>query len=788
MMKRRGGALLTSLLWLVIAAIPALPALAQDTQSQDSQDLAAVADKSAAVAAPVFSPKPGAYPAPIGVTITSATPGATIYYTTNGSSPSRKSPVYHTPLQLTAKTTVKAFAYKKGLKASLVTSGVYTVSAPPPPPPETGGTLFLASLTPQAGAGSNGSGSSTLTLTQDQKTAVLRFTYSGLTGPITSEHIHGPDGTILFDIDTTPPQADGSRVWHIAPAGTFDTAAILAVLHGGQCYLNLHTAAFPSGEIKGFFRQTNGSQTFTPPPAPPALPPGPPTVQDAARFLLQATYGPRPGETEALQQKGFTAWLNEQLVLPLASHLATYDQLVAQLPVGTDPTTELVRESYFSQAVQGPDQLRQRVTFALSEFFVVSDRDADLRKLPESLAAYLDLLAQHAFGNFRDLLEAVTLSPTMGKYLDMAGSSKTIDSLGVKPNENYAREIQQLFSIGLYELHPDGTLHLDSNNQPIPTYDQSEVEAFARAFSGWTFGGQNQHNPNAFFHPVRNYRIPMQAWASYHDTSEKKLLDDAVLPAGQSAQADLEQSLDMIFHHPNVGPFFCQFLIQRLVTSNPSPAYVYRCGQAFANNGAGVRGDLKAVLRTILLDYEARATLIAARPDDGHLREPLVRFLGTLRTLDARPRSGRWNLNIDRQGLGLGQIPLRAPTVFNFFEPGYALPGEIAQSALVSPEFQITTETTVVGTANVYRALFGTGGQTGPLMFNLTPFQPPQAPTDAALLDKVSLVLFAGAMSDPTRAILSTALADPDFPRQADNRVLTLLWLASLTPESVAQK
>jgi uncharacterized protein (DUF1800 family) len=789
-MGHRGRALLTSLLWLAMATGQVL---AQDTQQDhnppDVMAATAAADKAAAVAAPVFAPPPGAYPAPIGVTITSATARATIYYTTDGSNPSRKtSPVYHSPLQLTANTTVKAFAYRKGLKASTITSGVYTATAPPPPPPETGGTLFLASLTPQSGSGSGGSGSSTLTLTQDQKAAVLRFTYSGLTGPITSEHIHGPDGTILFDIDTTPPQADGSRVWHIQPAGAFDTAAILAALHGGQCYLNLHTAAFPAGEIKGFFRQTNGSQTFTPPPAPPALPPGPPTQQDAARFLLQATYGPRPGEVEALQQKGFAQWLDEQLAMPTASHLATYDQLVAQLPMGTLPTTELVRESFFGQAVQGPDQLRQRVAFALSELMVVSDIDADLRKDPDSVAAYLDLLAQHAFGNFRDLLEAVTLSPTMGKYLDMAGSSKTITSLGVNPNENYAREIQQLFSIGLYELHPDGTLHLDSNNQPIPTYDQEEVIAFARAFSGWTFGGQNQRDPKVFFHPNRNYRIPMQAWATYHDTDAKKLLDGAVLPAGQSAQADLQQSLDMIFRHPNVGPFFCQFLIQRLVTSNPSPAYVYRCGQAFANNGAGVRGDLKAVLRTVLLDYEARATQIATRPDEGHLREPLVRLMGTLRTLNAMPRNGQWRLNIDRQGLGLGQIPLHAPTVFNFFEPGYALPGEVAQAGLVSPEFQIVTETTIVGAANVHRALFGSGGMTGPLTFDLTPFQPPQAPTDAALLDKVSLLLFAGSMSDPTRAILSAALADPDFPRQADQRVLTLLWLASLAPESVAQK
>ena len=203
----------------------------------------------------------------------------------------------------------------------------------------------------------------------------------------------------------------------------------------------------------------------------------PGVLPDAALFLLQATYGPRPGEAAALQQQGFASWLNQQFAMPATSHLATYDQLASQLPSGTDPTPELVRESFFQQAVQGPDQLRQRVVSALAEFFVVSDVDADLRRSPESLAAYLDLLGSHAFGNFRDLLEAVTLSPTMGKYLDMAGSSKTIASLGVNPNENYAREIQQLFSIGLYELHPDGTLHLDANNQPIPTYDQNEVIA-----------------------------------------------------------------------------------------------------------------------------------------------------------------------------------------------------------------------------------------------------------------------------------------------------------------------
>jgi uncharacterized protein (DUF1800 family) len=783
-MRRRSGAMLASLLWL------AMPVLAQDHHSPPQ----AVAEASkAAVVAPVFAPPPGAHPSPVNVTMTSATAGATIYYTTDGSSPSRKtSPVYKGPIKLTATTTLKAFAYKKGLTASGVTSGLYTVTAPPPPPPppsEDGGTLFLATLTPQVGATSGGSGSATLTLTKDQTAAVLRYSYSGLTGPITSQHIHNSDGTILFDLDTTKPQADGSRVWQIQPVGTFDKAAILAAMRDGDLYLNLHTAAYPAGEIKGFFRQSSGSQTFTPPPAPPPLPGGPPTADDAARFLLQATYGPRPGEVEALQQEGFTRWLDEQFALPTVSHLDTYDTLVSRLPFGDDPNTGLVRESFFSQAVQGPDQLRQRVAFALSELFVVSDRDADVRKNPEGLAAYLDLLSQHAFGNFRELLEAVTLSPTMGVYLDMAGSSKAIPDLGVNPNENYAREVLQLFSIGLYELHPDGTLRLDSHNQPIPTYDQDVVKAFARAFTGWTLGDQNQRDPKRFFRPQRNFRIPMDSWAAYHDTAEKVLLDGAVEPAGLSAQGDLEQALDVIFRHANAGPFFCRFLEQRLVTSNPSPAYVYRCAQAFADNGAGVRGDLKAVLRAVLLDYEARAAALATRPNEGHLREPVVRLVGLLRALDAKPRTGDWRIlgQLDRQGLDTGQTPLRAPTVFNFFEPGFALPGEISQAGLVSPEFQIATETTVIGAANADLTLLGLTNRR-PLLFNLTPFQPPQVANDEALLDKVDLLFFAGAMSDATRGTLRTALADADFPRDANQRVLTLVWLASLTPESVVQK
>jgi uncharacterized protein (DUF1800 family) len=745
-----------------------------------------------ATAPAVFSPAPGTVASGSTVAMTSATAGATIYYTTDGTGPSRKtSPVYTAPIPITATTTLKALAYKKGMTASTVTSGTYKVSSAPPPSEE-GGTLLVASLTPQGAATSGGSGSSTLTLAKDQSAAFLRYSQSGLTGPITSQHVHASDGTILFDLDTTAPRADGSRIWTIKAAGTFGAAAILAALRGGECYLNLHTAAYPAGEIKGFFRLVNGSQTFTPPPPPPPLPGGPPTAEDAARFLLQATYGPKPGEVEALQQRGFDAWLSEQMAKPPTSHLVKFDELVAQLAGDDRPNPGLVAESFYEQAVTGDDQLRQRVAFALSELLVISGRDADVRNFPDGMAAYLDLLGTHAFGNFRELLEAVTLAPSMGVYLDMLGSTKPIPELGRNPNENYAREVLQLFSIGLYELHPDGTLRLDEDNQPIPTYDQEVVKAYARAFTGWTFGGVSQNNPQRFFRPQpRNFRIPMEPWELYHETGEKVLLDGAKLSAGQGARADLEQALDVIFDHPNVGPFLCRSLIQRLVTSNPSPGYVYRCGQRFANNGAGVRGDLGAVLRAILLDYEARSATVAARQDAGHLREPVVRVVGMLRAIDGAPRNGRWRFftQLERRGLAVGQQPLGAPSVFNFFEPGYALPGEIAQAGLVSPEFQIATETTVVSAGNLALTVLGGGaGRNGQLRFDLTPFQPPQVASDGALLDKLDLLFFGGTMSDQTRAIFTTALADPDFPRTASERVLTLVWLASMAPESVVQK
>ena len=787
-MRRHGAVLLTALLagWSSASGQHAHPPAPQGSAPADAVGLAEAA--AATVAAPVFAPKAGSYASPLPLTLTSATPGATIHYTTDGTRPTWRSAVYRGPLQLTAGATVKALARKAGLASSGVVAAAYTLTGAAPPSEE-GGTLFVASMTPQPGAESGGAGAATLTLTADENAAYLRFSHAGLTGGLTASHVHGPGGAILFDVDTAPPLADGSRLWTLQPTGTFDVPAILAALRAGETYLNLHTALYPAGEIQGFFRAATGSRTFTPPQAPPPLPGGPPTEPDAARFLLQATYGPKPGEVEALRAQGLESWIEEQMALPRASHLAFFDATPAD---GERPEPGAVLESFFEQAIRGRDQLRQRLTFALSELFVVSLEDADVRNAPAGLAGYLDLLAGHAFGNFRELLEAVTLSPTMGVYLDMAGSSRALPELGRLPNENYPREVLQLFSIGLHQLHPDGTLRLDADLQPIATYDQETVEAYARAFTGWTFGGQDQRFPARFFRPERNVRRPMEPWQAFHDSGEKRLLDGAVLPAGATPRADLEAALDGIFEHPNVGPFLCRFLIQRLVTSNPSPGYVYRCGLAFADDGTGERGDLGAVVRAILLDYEARAATLVARQDYGYAREPIVRMVALLRAIDAEPRGGRFRFGqLGRAGLALGQVPLRSPTVFNFFEPGYALPGEIAEAGLVSPELQIATETTVVGGANLHRLLLGAaglGGQAGPLRADLSYFLPPQARDDEALLDRVDLLLFGRSMSEGTRATLRAALADPGFPRQGSQRVLELLWLAGIAPESAVQR
>jgi endo-chitodextinase len=438
--------------------------------------------------------------------------------------------------------------------------------------------------------------------------------------------------------------------------------------------------------------------------------------------------------------------------------------------------------------------LRARMSFALSEIFVISNVAPDLDTY--AMASYMDMLNKDAFGNYRQLLEDVTLHPAMGYYLNMIGSKKSDPVRGTHPNENYAREVMQLFSIGLHKLNPDGSQQLDSTGQPIPTYDQGVVTAMAAAFSGWNFAGNDTSDPRVFDPAKEDWLDPLQPWESLHDTNAKSLFNGITLPAGQGARADMKGALDALFNHPNVGPFIGRELIQRFVTSNPSPAYIGRVAAVFADNGLGVRGDLKATLRAVLMDPEARDLAKAATPTWGKQREPVIRFANYLRAFNATSPSGRNHIwFLDDADEGLNQSPLLSPSVFNFFSPNYRPPGgQVAALGMVAPEFQITTETSMVGSLNFFGRLARSGsygsGDTQ-LTLNLTELNT-LAADPAALADRLNLLLMCGGMSDALRTNLITALGAMPAPKTGgstvNDRVKAALILIAFAPDFAIQK
>ena len=565
--------------------------------------------------------------------------------------------------------------------------------------------------------------------------------------------MHGPaapgqSGGILFDFDATPPQTDGTYLWVFAPVGTSSVADIVSYIKTGRTYVNVHTSNYPNGEIRGQFGLSAGTSNFTPPPDPPARTDDHTDANAAARFLTQATFGPDAESIAQVQRDGYSSFLDQQFAAPVTQHLPYVDAYEAANPGMT--SVDQTQEAWLKAAVTAPDQLRQRVAFALSEIFVVSDQNGDLANEPFGLAGYYDLLLNDAFGNFRQLLEDVTLSPVMGVYLNMLLNDKPNPVTGTSPNENYAREVMQLFTVGLNKLNPDGTLLLDNQNRPIATYDQNVVVGLAHVFTGWGWTPADG-NPQFDFWP-QNYRAPMLAFPDHHDTGQKRVLDNVVLPAGQTQSQDLKDALDIIFNHPNVGPFISRELIQRLVTSNPSPAYVYRVAKVFKDNGQGVRGDLKAVVRAILLDYEARNQIAPTTNNFGHEREPVIRYANLLRAFHASAANGIYYFTWPQDSLG--QIPLDSPTVFNFFEPNYVQPGAIAAAGLVSPEFQITTDTTVVTSINYLRTLIFQNASTTELMLNWTSSELALGNTPASLVDMLNTRLMSGQMPSAMRTTI----------------------------------
>jgi uncharacterized protein (DUF1800 family) len=499
----------------------------------------------------------------------------------------------------------------------------------------------------------------------------------------------------------------------------------------------------------------------------------------ASRFLTQATFGPTAVEINRLSTMTYAAWVDEQFAKPQVYHRMTLNQASADLAAtgGTVSQTNFF-DSYWAQAIAGEDQLRQRAAFALSQIFVISFTDATLRSQPRGVASYYDMLGENAFGNFRDLLEAVALHPMMGVYLSHLKNQKEDIATGRVPDLNFAREITQLFTIGQYKLNADGTNVVGGDGKNANAYAPADLEGLSQVFTGWSWyaGPQITDRTNRRFfgndaNVERDWR-PMQDYNQYatntnfHSISAKNFLG-VTIPAQSLTTADtkgdLKVALDTLFNHPNVGPFIGKQLIQRLVTSNPSPAYVARVTAAFNDNGVGKRGDMKAVWKAILLDAEARTASTAATA--GKVREPVVRLANFMRAFNAKSVSGRFEGigNTDDPATRLNQTPMFAPTVFNFYRPGYVPSSKpIADAGLVAPEFQIVHDVSVAGYMNYMRGLV-TMNATRDIQQDYTA-ELALAATPADLVERMNLLLFYGQMTDALRSALTAAVTSRAIP------------------------
>ncbi|UPR34135.1 DUF1800 domain-containing protein [Vibrio cyclitrophicus] len=474
-------------------------------------------------------------------------------------------------------------------------------------------------------------------------------------------------------------------------------------------------------------------------------------------LLYRSTFGPEPGSYQELANIGYEAWLDRQFSLPPSLHFTRLKEY--PLVGDADSYNQSDRVAvWWDVSLNAPDQLRQRVAFALSEIFVISRYGASLNGRALEMANYYDMLITHAFGNYRDLIESVTLHPAMGDYLSMMANQKADPDRNRYPDENYAREVMQLFSIGLYELNQDGSDKLDTQGQLIPTYSQDDIENLARVFTGWHIAEKNKPSWGS---KDGNWFLPMIAYLDYHDDEQKVVMGE-IFVQGQTAKQDMAQAMDMLLNHPNTAPLISKHLIQRLVTSNPSPAYVARVSALFADNGEGVRGDLKVVIRGILTDGEA---LNGGDRSPVKMKEPLVAMANFFRALEAKSAdpTGRFHNSINTFG-AYGQSPLGSPSVFNFFSPDYAPNGEISAANDVAPEFEILSWNNFILTNNQLWSATGRtnyDGEENPnrIVINTAPLEM-LANDHPALIEEIERRLLSQRMSEPLKAIVLEALED----------------------------
>jgi uncharacterized protein (DUF1800 family) len=519
------------------------------------------------------------------------------------------------------------------------------------------------------------------------------------------------------------------------------------------------------------------------PPAPPVTPvPEAVTAVTASRFLAQASMGATREHIARVQAIGYAGWIDEQMALPAS--ITRWDWMVSK---GFDAIANKNSEAGADPAIwrkmlSSPDTLRQRITFALSEILVTAIAGFSGGWNAFSAAAWLDLLEGQAFGNYRTLLQQVSTSAPMGEYLTFRGNVKFNASTGAMPDENYARELMQLFTIGLVQLNADGTPKL-VNGVAQETYTNDDIGGLARVFTGWNYDLTGTTTD------VPEYkRKPMTLTASRHETGVKTFLGTSIA-AGTSGEDSLKMALDTLFAHPNLSPNISRQLILRLVTSNPSPAYVARIGAVFNNDGSGVKGNLKAVVKAILLDDEARSSAKLTDASFGKQREPVLRLAAWARFTGATSTADAWTVgNTSDPASRLAQSPLRSGSVFNFFRPGYAPPNSAVGSAgLVAPEFQITNESSVVGYLNYMQGVVKNGA--GDVKSTYTALLP-MADTAATLVDEINVVLAAGQLSSASVTLITAAVngmaAGTDAARL--NRIYTALVLVLAAPEFIILK
>jgi uncharacterized protein (DUF1800 family) len=618
--------------------------------------------------------------------------------------------------------------------------------------------LLVAYLSPRPGVSSLGSGLAAIQLAGDNSTANVVVNFSNLSSLASSAHIETSSGGTILSV---PPFRYNGQPWNIRASQSFTKdQQVLDALLSGSFRFNVYSEMQVSGEIAGAFGSVNGSTAFQLPPAPVPVSSvsGDDLDREIVRFLTQATFGARLEDIVAMRRRvnalggdrlaAFEQWINEQMLLTAPSH----EKMTAAgnaLERSADPTLSLFQSSrrvaWWTIALNAPDQLRQRMAYALSQIFVISDEEPTLDRMGSAIASYYDMLQDRSFSNYRSLIEDVTLNPNMGQYLSHLRNEKTKVVSGVtlaSPDENYAREIMQLFSIGLVKIHPDHSLVLGPDGLPQPTYSQEDITELAKVFTGWSFSKRAastsslvvNDNTNFFLsssfeeHAIR-WMYPMKLFPPYHDEGAKSFLGLSIPARVGGGQQDLSDTLDLLANHANTAPFIGRQLIQRFTTANPSAGYVYRVSTAFTQSG----GNLGTTLKALLLDPEVRNLASAnSSVGTGKIKEPLIRHAALLRALEAKSAiplvllnnfsyplsetakfpAGTQMARYQDTFTGLAQKPLGAPSVFNWYRPDYAPAGILSQNGLVSPEFQIVNETTVTRAINYhYSPIYDSNGQ-----------------------------------------------------------------------------